>query len=233
VCLNFSKACLIAVAATAALPGSASAEDTGVVYAGGSVEDGFNAFGGAVVALPGGTLGHGLALRGGASAGRYEYMSGSQAVTGEYLSGEAALVYQTSGPWGWANFSAGPRLAHTSLSPADPSNELAGTRWDAAAQTDGALGNGWRFEWLASAGAFRGTYNTQGRFGPLLNRQHQSRAGLEAGFQGDPSYSKRSLGIFLSTGLGEKIQGRLSAGLADQDDQDPEPYAGIALSRTF
>jgi hypothetical protein len=224
---------IAAALAAVVLPGIAYAQETGVVYAGGSVGNGFNTYAGGVVALPGASLGHGLALRGGASGGRYEYVSAAQAIEGKYISGEVALVYQSSGPWGWANFSAGPRVSDTSLTPDDPANELRGTQWDAALQSDGALGDHWRLEWFASAGVFNSTYNSEARFGRLVSPAHQTRLGVETGVQGDESYTKGKFGLFASTLIAHQLQARLSGGLTVQDNRDAEPYSGISLSRTF
>ena len=104
----------------------AAAQDSGVAYAGGGVGDGRNAYAGAVIALPGATLGNGVAIRAGGSAGSYDYETGATQIEGKYVSGEVALFYQTSGDWGWTNFGAGPRVTDPSLSPLDPANERAG-----------------------------------------------------------------------------------------------------------
>lgn len=212
----------------------AAAQDTGVVYAGGEAgEDSVGGYGGAVIALPGASLGNGFAFRIGGSAGTYKYDSGGVEIDGDYKGAEAALVYGTSGTWGWANFGAGPRVTDTDLSPADPGNELAGTRWDLALQTDGALGDRWRLGWFGSLGVFDHTWNTQLRFGPLLDAARQTRIGVEAAGQGDDSYTRGSLGLFASTLLADKLEGRLSGGFTDQQGRDAEPYAAISLSHTF
>ncbi|MDR2858071.1 MAG: hypothetical protein LBV50_09515, partial [Novosphingobium sp.] len=78
------------------------------------------ALAGAMVALGDGGLGHGLALRVSANGGHYTYDAGGNRIEADYAGGEAAIVYQTSGTWGWANFSVGPRYTHTGLTPADP-----------------------------------------------------------------------------------------------------------------
>jgi len=210
-----------------------AAQDTGVVYAGGDVGEGAGGYGGAVISLPGAVLGNGLAIRAGGGGGTYKYDANGTEIEGDYLSAEAALVYQTSGQWGWANFGAGPRVTDTDLTPADPGNKLAGTRWDLALQTDGALGDHWRMTWFGSLGVFDQTWNTQVRFGPLLDAAHQTRAGIEATAQGDDSYTRGGLGLFVSTQLAPKTEGRLSGGFTEQAGRDAKPYAAISLSRTF
>jgi hypothetical protein len=219
--------------AAAVVSSAAAAQDTGVVYAGGGVGEGRNVYAGAVVALPGATLGNGLALRAGGGAGNYKYESGGASIDGDYVSGEAALVYQTSGDWGWANFGAGPRVTDTRLSPLDPTNERVGTRWDLALQTDGALGYRWRLGWFGSLGVFDKAYITEARFGPLVNEQRQTRVGLEAGVAGDETYTRGNMGLFASTQVASKTEIRLSGGLSEQRGRRARGYAAVSLSRTF
>lgn len=220
-------------AAVAVISGAAAAQDTGVVYAGGGVGEGRNVYAGAVIALPGATLGHGIALRAGGGAGSYEYESGGTLIDGDYVSGEAALVYQTSGEWGWANFGAGPRVTDTRLSPLDPANERAGTRWDLALQTDGAVGYRWRLGWFGSLGVFDEAFITEARFGSLVHEESQTRLGLEAGVAGDETYTRGYLGLFASTQIAPKTEVRLSGGLSEQRGRSARGYAALSLSRTF
>lgn len=227
---GFAALVLSAISACAA---PAFAQDSGVVYAGGSAGDGWNAYGGAVVALPGGRLGEGLAIRGGGGGGEYRYTSNGVRIDASYVSAELALVYQTSGQWGWANFSAGPRITDTSLTPSDPANDLAGTRVDVALQTDGAVGSSWRLGWFGSLGGNDGTYVTEARFGPLLDAPSQTRAGIEGGIQGDDTYTTRKVGAFVSTQFQQKWEARLSGGITDQDARGTKPYASVGVSHVF
>ncbi len=215
------------------MPALAQAEDKSVVYAGGGIGEGRNVYAGAVVALPGATLGNGLAIRGGASAGNYDYDASGLKIEGDYVSGEVALVYQTSGDWGWGNFGAGPRVTDTRLEPTDPTNERAGTRWDLALQTDGAFGYRWRLGWFGSVGVIDKAYIAEARFGRLVAEGSQSRVGVEAGLAGDETYTRRSLGLFASTQIASKTEARLSGGLSDQRGLDARPYVALSLSRTF
>ncbi|MGX7895973.1 cellulose biosynthesis protein BcsS [Tsuneonella sp. HG222] len=211
----------------------AAAQDIGVTYAGGGVGDGRNAYAGAVIALPGATLGNGMAIRAGGSAGRYEYETGATQIDGKYVSGEVALVYQTSGDWGWANFGAGPRVTDTSLSPFDPANERAGTRWDLALQTDGAVGYRWRLGWFGSLGVLDKPYNAELRVGRLVSEASQTRVGVETGIAGDDTYTRGTLGVFASTQVAAKTELRVSGGLSEQRGRDAKGYAAVSLSRTF
>lgn len=222
---------LAAIAAALAVP--AAAQDSGVVYAGGGVGEGRNGYVGAVVALPGNSLGDGLAIRAGGSGGLYRYDSNGTEIEADYVSGELAIVYQTSGEWGWANFGVGPRVTATWTKPFDPGNDREGTRLDAGVTTDGAIGNKWRVNWFGSLGVADQSYIGELRFGPLVDAPSQSRVGVEVSAQGDDSYSRRSYGLFTSTQFAPGWEGRLSGGFSDQAARDPKPYAAIALSRVF
>lgn len=217
----------------AALGLPAQAQDIGVIYAGGNVGQGYNVNGGAVVSLPGDSLGDGIAVRVGGAAGEYRYDAGVTEIQGTYVTGELAIVYQTSDQWGWANFSGGPRVTDTKLEPADPSNALSGTRWDIALATDGAVGNTWRLGWFGSLGVLDHTYIGELRLARMLDKDSQTRIGVETGLQGDDSYQRASLGVFASALLAEKMEGRFSVGFSEQRGRDASPYAAISVSRTF
>jgi hypothetical protein len=206
----------------------------GVAFAGGSVGDGVSAYAGAVTALPGASLGKGLAIRGSVNGGRYRYSGGPGRIRAGYAGAEAALVYQTSGDWGWANVSAGPRVTDISLSPADPENERQGTRFDAALQTDGGYGmKNWRLGWFGSVGVIDGAYQGRLQLGRLVSAASQTRFGLEAGVQGDPYFTTISAGAFVSTRLKGDLEGQLSAGVTEQAGRGPRPYLSLGLSQLF
>jgi hypothetical protein len=213
--------------------GAAQAEDRGVFYAGGTVSDGVSGYAGTVVALPGERLGEGLALRGGVNGGTYRYRTDGTRISAEYAGAEIAAVYQLSGPWGWANVSAGPRVTDTSLKPNDPGNRLRGTRYDLAVQTDGATGNAWRLRWFGSLGVFDETYIAQAGLGRLVDRDNSIRLGVEAAILGDPSYTSGSAGVFGEKALGNGWEARLSGGFSEQAGRSARPYASIAVSRVF
>ena len=215
------------------VPVPASAQDTGVVYTGGSAGDGANGYAGGLAALPGGQLGEGFAVRAGVSGGQYHYDSNGQRISADYIGGEIALVYQTSGSWGWANFSAGPRVTDTNLKPADPGNRMRGTRFDLALQTDGTAGNEWRTTWFASLGVNDRSYITQMRFNRLVDGETDTRLGIEGGVQGDRSYTRPSAGLFASTRLGSKWQGLVSGGFSKQKDRSAKPYVTLGISHVF
>ncbi len=225
---------LAALVALVAL-GSASsvaAQDSGVIYAGGSVGDGAGGYAGGMIALPGNSLGHGFGIRAGINGGTYRYQA-AQRIKARYLGAELALVYQFSGEWGWANFAAGPRVVDTHLSPVDPGNKLRGTRLDAGIQTDGALGNQWRLGWFGSWGVRNESYLAQLRFTRLVDSSREVRIGLEGIYQGDPTYKRGSLGGHVAFRLSGPWEAQLSAGASEQAGRDAKPYVSVGFSRVF
>lgn len=225
-----------AVAVAAMLvSGVASAEPTGVVFTGGTVSDGTSGHVGVIYAWPGNRLGSGFAVRSSVNAGTYHYEASGREIEGRYVGTEAALVYQLSGEWGWANFSAGPRISDTNLSPDDPRNERQGTRFDVGLQSDGAvsLDSRWRLDWLGSIGVRDHAYFGRVGLGRLIGSERGTRVGVEAGVHGDGNYTAPRAGIFTATRLSRKIEGQASVGVRDQKGRDAKPYGTVGLSILF
>lgn len=215
---------------------AASAEDYhGVVYAGGSAGQGANGYLGTVVALPGASLGHGLALRGTVTGGDYRYRTDGILIRGRYVGGEVAMVYQMSGNWGWANLSAGGRVTDTTLRPIDPKNDRRGTRFDVGVQADGAfnLSPQWRMTYLGSVGVREGDYLVKADIGPFLDSKSQTRIGVEGALQGDPSYHAHSAGLFVSTQLAPATSLQLSGGVRDESGNGTGGYVALGSSILF
>ena len=230
------KASLLLLALPLCLaPAAARADDapTGVWFVGGSVSEGASAYAGGLVSVPGNKLGDGLAVRLTLSGGRYKYDAGSTPITAEYGAAEAALVYQFSGKWGWANVSAGPKFSHTSLSPVDLGNKLRGSRWDLGLQSDGALdGPNWRLSWYGSLGATNQAYQGQLQLGRKL-AAGKFRLGVEAGIQGDPSYKRGNFGGFVSKTIGRNLDVQVGSGITVQRGRGSRAYGSIGLSQVF
>ena len=149
--------CVFPTAAVAGVP-------KGVWFSGGSVSESTSVYGGSIFSLPRQALGHGWAVRVSTGAGRYQYTTAGTDIIGKYLSGEAAIVHQSSGPWGWLNLSAGPRFSQTYLSPNDPGNRLRGSHIDLGIQSDGALDDSrGRLSWF-------GAYGLRNRSQPITRR---------------------------------------------------------------
>ncbi len=207
----------------------------GVGFAGGGISgNDASGYAGAVVAMPGGALGRGLAVRASLNGGRYEYVSDGFEIDAQYRGAEAALVYQTSGTWGWANFSAGPRLTNLDLSPNDPGNDRRGTRVDLGLQSDGALElNDWRLNWLGSVTARDKAYLAQLAAGRLVHMSRQTRVGAEASIQGDERYTAFGAGSFASTQLVGNLEGRIAGGISDQEGRRARPYVTAGMTILF
>lgn len=225
--LSLAAPCLLA-----AVPAAAETP-VGVVYAGGMISDSASGYAGAVVSLPGASLGHGLALRAGAGGGRYHYEAGATEITADYASADLALVEQVSGRWGWANFSAGPRFTHTRLSPVDPGNARRGSRWDMGLQSDGALdGSAWRLGWLGSYGVNDEAYLARLQLGRNIDNRRY-RIGLEGAIQGDPTYRKLSGGAFVAVTIGRGFEAQVGGGISKERGQSGKAYASVSLARVF
>jgi hypothetical protein len=229
-----SLAALSGLVLLAVMPGVACAQDKGVIFVGGSVNDGFSVYGGALTALPGSNLGDGLAVRTSVNGGQYEYDRGGSEIRGRYVGAEVALAYQTGGDWGWASVSAGPRVTDTSFSPDDPSNNRQGTRFDLGLGTDGALNrDGFRLNWFASYGVRDESYQIQLRPGVRVAQASNSFVGLEGMLQGDSTFKSKGIGVFYARGLGNRWNGQLSGGATDQKGRSARPYLSVGLSRVF
>ena len=229
-----ARICLVLSALVAA--SSASAQDyQGVGFAGGSVGDGRSAYAGAVVSLPGASLGKGLAVRGSVNAGTYRYENGTGRIDADYRGAEAAVVYQLSGDWGWTNLAAGPRVSNLDLSPDDPANKRRGTTWDLGLQVDGAqqLGSDWRLDYLGSVGVVRGAYQARLGLGRKTREATQTRLGVEGAIQGDPRYTTFSTGLFVATQVARDFEGQLSAGARHQEGRSLKPYVSLGLSLLY
>lgn len=213
-------------------PANAAGSPKGVWYVGGIGGGSSSAYTGAIVALPRGRLGQGLAIRGGIDAGLYKYRTAAGDIKGEYVAGSAGLVYQKSGAWGWANFSAGPKFTRTKLSPRDPNNNLRGSRWDVTIQSDGGLQrSGWGARWLGSYGIRDEAYHARLQLGPKLGPTLS--VGAELGFQGGRSYNQRALGIFVRTSAIARVELQATAGVTQQKSRGSRGYVGLALSQVF
>lgn len=228
-----NRAWLFGWALALLIPGPVAAETYhGVGFAGGTL--GANdaaAYSGAMVSLPGEELGHGVAIRASLNGGRYEYVANGLEIDADYRGGEAALVYQASGSWGWANFSAGPRLTKRELSPQDSTTDRRGTQLDLGLQLDGGLElHDWRVNWLSSIAVTDRAYLTQLSLGRVIEGGRQTRLGAEASLQGDKRYAKVGAGSFASTRLGRNVEGRIAAGLSHQNDRELQPYLSAGMT---
>lgn len=208
---------------------------TGIAVTGLVVNDGLTFYASTTHALGGGQLGQGLGVRGSLVGGRFRYGAPGQRVKGEFRTAELSLVQQTSGAWGWANFALGPRIYDLKLTPLDPGNRRAGTRVDALAAIDGGLNlpNNWRITWLSSLAVRDKAYMVRGNVGRQIDSVRDTRLGVEAGIQGDPSFQTITTGAFAGTSLYKQLGIEVSGGLSMQPTRSALPYGGVGLVLIF
>ncbi|HXI87860.1 MAG TPA: cellulose biosynthesis protein BcsS [Parvularculaceae bacterium] len=206
----------------------------GIIVAGGSVSGDDSAYAGAVIALPGSSLGHGWAVKAAANGGRYKYSGGVGEVSATYYGGAIGAVYQLSGKWGWANISAGARFTQTHLSPFDPGNARAGFRTDFAPSSDGAfnLDPHWRLGWYGEGGVRDRYYLTRVELTRSVGAGRW-RLGAEGGVQGDPTYRKERGGAVAAVKLTPKLEAHLSGGAEFQRDGKTKPYVTLGFGLSF
>lgn len=224
----------IGLAAALAMGGAARAADApvGVWYLGGSSNTP-NGYGGVLWSLPGAQLGHGLALRATASGGAYDYSTGAGKVTAHYEGGDVALVYQSSGPWGWANVAGGPQYVNTDLSPVDLGNRRRGGRWEASLQSDGELYlDALRLGWYGQGGLTYGSYDARMHVNYRLGSD-RLRLGVEGGVQGDPTYRLEKVGPTLDIQANSGLTIQLGGGVRIQERIPSQGFVSLGFSRVF
>lgn len=216
------------------VPQAVNAQDhAGVWFVGGSLSDSGSGYGGVVYSLPGSRLGDGLAIRTTVNGGQYRYQAAEATINGEYVGGEVALVVQSSGQWGWANFSVGPRISDTSLTPADPANTRTGTRFDVGLQGDGTFYlSAFRTHWYGAFGPFEETYNGRLQVGRRF-KNSRFELGVDGRLLGDPSFSQKALGVYLMAPLVDQINLEIGAGAIWQEGENEDGYISLGVSSVF
>lgn len=228
--LNLCLAALPAIMSLIATP--AEAQDRGAVFAGVSGGEDQSVYAGALMALPGASLGKGLAVRVSASAGTYEYAGGPGIVEADFSGVDAAVVYQASSPSGYANFGLGARYIDTSLSPSDPANEREGGHWDATVSVDGAKDMGlWRAGLYSSYGVSMRDYYVRADLTRAVN--DQVRLGAEVVAQGDRMYDRQKYGAVVAFSPMTAWEIRLSGGASREAEGDYGGYGAVSFVRTF
>jgi hypothetical protein len=224
----------IGLVAGLAMAGTAHAADApvGVWYLGGSSNTP-NGYGGVLRSLPGAALGHGFALRATASGGEYDYTAGVGKVTAHYEGGDLALVYQSSGAWGWANLAGGPQYVNTDLSPVDPGNKRRGGRWEASLQSDGEFYfDALRVGWYGQGGLTYGSYDARLHVNYRLGSE-RLRLGVEGGVQGDPTYRLEKVGPTLDIQTNSALTIQIGGGVRLQQSLPTQGFVSLGFSRVF
>jgi hypothetical protein len=224
----------IAIIAASVLPAAiAPVARADTLYLAGG-EHGVNssyAFAGAIVPLPGNTLGSGFAARLWGDYLTYHYNSGGTKIDASGWGGEIAGVYQFSGAWGWSNLSLGARYRDTHLSPDDLGNRARGSHVYLTVQGDGGynIDSFWQLRGIASYTSTVTGYFVQ----PTIDRaiSDRLRLGLDATFQGDQSYRQISGGANLTIAVDSGRSVGLRAG-ASTNGTDSGFYAGLSFVLT-
>lgn len=210
----------------------ALAQDSGVWFGGGTIATDWSAYAGAVISLPGSSLGHGWAIRPVVVGGEYKYFTNGEGVHGKYAGGTLALVYQMSGDWGWNNLSVGPRYMNTELHPRDVNNDRRGGRWDAVVSVDGAHPVGpWRLDWYGAYGFDAEDYQVS--FDLTYALGDRWRLGPQIGAQGDPTYDRQTYGLLAAVKVGKGAEIQLGGGASDQSGRGTLGYGLVGFSQTF
>jgi hypothetical protein len=224
--------CLLAaiVFGAALIPLAAAADDNAQIFAGGQLDFANYVFVGATVALPGSSIGNGLALRGYVDTGGYDYVSGDVgAVKANFGGGELDGVYQLTRKNFWSNFGAGVNDTYTGLTPYDPGNRLRGDQLEARISWDGGDVTGpWRVDWLAFYGLRLADYEA------MLGGTHALspawRLGLQVYGEGNPSYRLYQAGPYAGLTFAKSSEIQFSAGRAWEPGFTPRTYVKALLS---
>lgn len=199
------------------------------VFGGGQAAFSNYVFFGATAALPGSTLGDGLALRGLVETGGYDYISSNLGtVKANFGGGELDAVYQLSHKSFWSDFGLGVNDTYTGLVPYDPGNPLRGEQAELRISLDGGKISGpWRADWLGYYGTRLEDYQW------LLGLTHALspswRLGAEVYGDGNPTYSEHQLGAYAGVGFGKLSELQFSAGEAWQSGFTPRAYLRALL----
>ncbi|MGZ9114966.1 MAG: cellulose biosynthesis protein BcsS [Brevundimonas sp.] len=208
---------------------AASAQDRGVVFAGGEVSEDSSGYFGVTWAMPGSALGRGWAIRGTASLGGYDYDRAPGTVDAEFVQGDVVLLHQTSGAWGYFNVGGGARITDTDLEPADPGNQREGSNWDIVLTADGMRNAGdWRFGGYGSYGVDMREYYLRGEVTRRLG-SGSFRAGLEVVSDGDENYDRAGAGALLVYEPSRAVGWRAAIGSRD----DGDVYFSVGVTQVF
>jgi hypothetical protein len=214
----------------AVTPGPARADDSRVaVFAGGQFDFSNYVFGGVTVALPGSTIGNGVAVRGLVDAGGYDYLSGDLGtVKANFGGGEIDGVYQITHRNFWGDAALGVNDTYTGLSPYDPNNRLGGQQVELRVSLDGGnLSGPWRLDWFGYYGLRLSDYEAM--VGGTHALSSIWRLGLQAYSEGNPTYSLYQVGPYAGLTFGHREELQLSAGEAWESGLTPRVYVKASL----
>jgi hypothetical protein len=202
-------------------------------FAGGQADFANYVFAGASVALPGSSIGNGLAFRGYFDTGGYDYVRHDLGVIRANFSGEELdAVYGVTLKHIWNDLGVGVNATYTGLSPYDSKNLLAGHQTELRLSLDGGTDGGpWRADWLGYYGTrlYDYDWSIDGTHAVSPNW----RLGAAYAVEGNPSYHLNRVGPFAGVSFGPRSELQLSAGEAWESGFTPRAYGGATFFRRF
>lgn len=203
------------------------------VFAGAQADFANYVFAGATVALPGSSIGNGLAFRGYFDTGGYDYMRHDLGLVRANFTGEELdAVYGVTLKHVWNDLGVGVNATYTGLSPYDSKNFLGGHQTELRVSLDGGMAGGpWRADWLGYYGTRLYDYDW------TIDVTHAVasnwRLGAAYAFEGNPSYHLNQVGPFAGVSFGPRSELQLTAGEAWQSGFTPRAYGGATFFRRF
>lgn len=228
--MKFLRILAVAGFLVAVVCGVAKADDSRMaVFAGGQLDFSNYVFGGVTVALPGSTIGNGVAVRGLVDAGGYSYVSSDLGtVKANFGGGEIDGVYQITHGSFWADGALGVNDTYTGLSPYDPNNRLRGQQVELRVSLDGGKISGpWRLDWFGYYGPRLSDYEAM--VGGTHALSSIWRLGLQVYSEGNPTYSLYQVGPYAALTFGRREEFQLSAGQAWESGLAPRAYVKALL----
>jgi hypothetical protein len=215
-----------------AQPIAASADNV-EVFAGAQADFANYVFAGASVALPGQSIGNGVAFRGYFDTGGYDYIRHDIGLVRANFSGEELdAVYGLTVKNFWSEFGVGVNATYTGLTPYDPRNLLAGHQTELRLSLDGGTAGGpWRADWLGYYGTRLDDYDASIDVTHTVSSSW--RLGIAAAGEGNPSYHLHQVGPFAGLSFGPRSELQLSAGEAWESGLTPRAYGSAAFFRRF
>ena len=203
-----------------------------LIFGGGQLDFSDSGYFGGTVALPGSSIGKGLALRGSAFGGEYDYTGTPGKVHGTFVGGQVEGLYQFSKPNFWLDAAVGVRFVDTTLTPNDPSNRRDGAHAEPEVAIDGgAAGGPWRTDYYGSIGAILEDYLVR------VSLTHRVstvvRAGGEVSAEGDPTYDLQRFGPYVGYAFDAHSEIHLTAGVTHQSGEGEGGYLALSFYHGF
>jgi hypothetical protein len=223
-----------AVIVALGLPTVASADDHVQLFAGGQGDYSNYLYLGATVALPGATIGNGLALRGIVDTGGYNYINGNGlgAIKATFTGAELDAIYQLSSKNFWSDLGVGANYTYTNLSPFDPSNRRAGRQVEFRLSLDGGTVAGpWRADWTGYYGTR--LYDYAARLGFTHSISPKWRLGVEGYTEGDPTYHLNQIGPYAAVEFSTRSELQFSGGWSWESGFNSRNYVRASFYQRF